>query len=223
MALMTPSSSPESDLGVDLTSSAPPIAEHSALEIEQIPEGIGYLKELGLDFGWGPSSFMEFIIEHIHIYSGLPWWTSIVCAGILVRIALFKFTLSATNISAKLAQLRPTTDPLRTRLYQLAREGNQLEMLKVRAQLSDINQKHDIKVWKSFVPLLQIPLGYGCFRVVRGMAALPVPAVAREHALWLNDLTIADPWFILPAVQSIFLYLSMKVWSIPPPMSQISY
>lgn len=33
-----------------------------------IPEQIGYLKDLGLDYGWGPTSFVQWLIENIHVY-----------------------------------------------------------------------------------------------------------------------------------------------------------
>jgi len=58
--------------------------------------------------------------------------------------------------------------------------------------------------------LLQIPLGYGCFRVVRGMASLPVPGLMTESVSWLTDLTAPDPYFILPVATSAFLYFSLK-------------
>jgi membrane protein insertase Oxa1/YidC/SpoIIIJ len=182
-----------------------------SLAIEQIPEKAGYLKELGLDYGWGPSSIIQFLIEHIHIWTGLPWWASIVGTGLLVRVALFKPTLSASDNAAKVQKVKPVIDPIRSHMLQQSRTGNSAEIMKSRAELQELYKKHDIKMWRSFVPLLQIPIGYGCFRVVRGMAALPVPGLATESVAWLKDLTVNDPYFILPAMTAGFLYLTFKV------------
>lgn len=188
------------------------VADLSALDIEQIPEQIGYLKELGLDYGWGPSSLMQWVIEHIHIWTGLPWWASIVATGILVRLAVLKPAIDASDLSARLHAVRDISNPLRQRMLRYARDGNQVELVKARAELQDLNIKHGIKPSKAFVPLLvNVPLSYGCFRVVRGMAALPVPGLASESLGWITDLTVSDPYFVIPLATSAVLYLSMRV------------
>jgi YidC/Oxa1 family membrane protein insertase len=187
------------------------IADLSPLEIEQIPEKIGYLKELGLDYGWGPSSMMEWIIEHTYMWTGLPWWASIVTAGLLIRLALLKPSIMAADNGSKIQAIRGQSEPLRQRMTYHARDGNNLELAKVRAEMQDLHRQHGIKTWKSLVPMLQIPLGYGCFRVVRGMAALPVPGLATESVGWLTDLTVRDPYFLLPVATAVFMYLTFKV------------
>ncbi|KAL1999715.1 hypothetical protein VTN02DRAFT_4128 [Thermoascus thermophilus] len=186
------------------------VSDLSDLDITQIPEKIGYLKELGLDFGWGPSSIIEWTIEHIHIWSGLPWWASIVGTGLLLRLALLKPMMDASDTSAKIQNLKPLSTPLRASMMYYAREGNNTEVMKIRAQLQDLHIQHGVKPWKAFVPMLQIPFGYGCFRVVRGMSSLPVPGLAGESVGWLKDLTVADPYFILPAATAAFMYLSFR-------------
>lgn len=191
------------------------VSDLSDLDITQIPEKIGYLKELGLDFGWGPSSIIEWTIEHIHIWSGLPWWASIVGTGLLLRLALLKPMMDASDTSAKIQNLKHLSTPLRASMMYYAREGNNAEVMKIRAQMQDLHNKHGVKPWKAFVPMLQIPFGYGCFRVVRGMSALPVPGLAGESVGWLKDLTVADPYFILPAATAAFMYLSFRVRLLP--------
>src|SRR5581483_2371770 len=70
--------------------------------LEQIPERIGYLKEAcGLDFGWGPSSMMEWILEHIHIWGGFSWTASIVLLGIGLRASLFPTLVMSAAQSAR--------------------------------------------------------------------------------------------------------------------------
>jgi YidC/Oxa1 family membrane protein insertase len=180
-------------------------------DITTIPERIGYLKELGLDYGWGPSAIMQYLIEHIHIYSGIPWWASIVAVGLLSRAVLFKAVLGASENAARMTHIRHKVDPLRKKMIELSREGNAQEAQIAKAQMAEINKEHGISLWKSMIPMLQMPLGYGCFRVVRGMAALPVPGLASETVAWLNDLTVSDPFFLLPAVAAGALALTLKV------------
>ncbi|KAL1970832.1 hypothetical protein VTN77DRAFT_2666 [Rasamsonia byssochlamydoides] len=186
------------------------IADLSPLDIEQIPENVGYLKELGLDYGWGPSSMVEWTIEHIHIWTGLPWWASIVATGLLVRLALLKPAIMASDNAAKILAIRERSNSIRERIYYHTSTGNSIEMMKARAELQDLNREHDIKAWKSFVPLLQIPFGFGCYRVVNGMSSLPVPGLAAESLGWIADLTVRDPYFLLPAATTVLMYLTVK-------------
>ncbi|CAG7919294.1 unnamed protein product [Penicillium olsonii] len=179
-------------------------------DITAIPERIGYLKELGLDYGWGPSSLMQWLIEHVHIYSDLPWWASIVAVSVLSRVILFKPVMDASENAAKMTNAKPKIDPIRTKMMALMRDGKQHEAQMAKAQLSQIHADEGITSWKSFVPMLQIPLGYGCFRTVRGMTSLPVPGIASEQVAWINDLTVADPVFILPAIAAGMLVLTLK-------------
>lgn len=180
-------------------------------DITAIPERMGYLKELGLDYGWGPASVMEYLIEHVHIWGGMPWWASIMAVGILSRVVLFKAVMNSSENAARMTHIKDKIDPLRKKMVEFGREGNQHDMHLAKAQMGEINKQHGISMWNSFIPMIQIPLGFGCFRVVRGMASLPVPAMATETVGWINDLTIADPIYILPAIAAGTLALTLKV------------
>lgn len=183
-------------------------------EIQDIPEKIGYLRELGLDYGWGPSSIMEWLIEHFHITSGLPWWGSIIAAGLFIRLALLKPSIDASDNGARVASIKHQVDPIRQRMMYHARNRNQREQMVAHAEIKDIQAAAGVSTWKSFVPMLQVPFGFGTYRVVNGMTSLPVPGLAIEEFGWIRDLTLADPFFILPVATSVVMYFTLKVCGI---------
>lgn len=184
----------------------------SNIDIEAIPEKIGYLKELGLDYGWGPSSAVEYIMEHVHMWSGLPWLGSIVATGVLIRFAILPLFFRSADASTRIANNKHIITPVRAKMMSAAQSQNQVEMQKYRADLAKLNSELGIKSSNVFIPMfLQIPFGYGCYRVVSGMAHLPVPGLAAEQFAWIKDLTVADPFFILPLLTSGFLYMSLRV------------
>lgn len=194
----------------------PIIPEHvtnntDLFDISQIPEGIGYLKSLGLSYGWGPTSMVQYAVEHIHVYAGIPWWASIVAFGFLTRLVLFKSAMDASDNAAKMVKAKPKTDPLTKETARLMSEGKMQEAQVVRAQSSEVYAEYGVKTWKSFVPMLQLPIGFAIFRSSRGMTDLPVPGLLNESVAWLTDLTIPDPTYIIPALCSGLLYLTMKV------------
>lgn len=203
----------EDAVGQATQTEAGDISGLSLSDIDALPEHIGYLKQLGLDYGWGPSSMIEWVIEHVHVWSGLPWWASIVGTGLLVRLALFYPMLGASDTAARMQNIKHIINPLRTKMLQTNAAGNMVEATRVRAEMSKLQSDHGIKPVKSFIPFLQVPLGFGCYRVVNGMTSLPVPGLATETAGWLKDLTVADPVFILPALSAAFMHLTLRVGS----------
>lgn len=154
---------------------------------------------------------MEWTIEHIHLLSGLPWWASIVTAAVLVRLALFKPAIMAADNAARTAPLRDRMLELRKQRLDYMNQGKQLEAAKAKVEVDELYKKNNISLWKSFLPMLQIPLGFGTFRVVRGMSLLPVPALATEEFAWIHDLTSYDPLYITPLLTSGVMYLAMRV------------
>ncbi|KAL4801612.1 60Kd inner membrane protein-domain-containing protein [Aspergillus unguis] len=183
----------------------------SDVSLADFPERIGYLKDIGLDFGWGPSAMAEFMIEHIHIWSGLPWLGSIVAAGILFRAAMLPMFMRASDTSARLQNNQHILTPLRQKMMMAAQAGKQMESQVIRAEMSKKNAELGIKPSRVFLPMLvQVPIGFGCYRVISNMASLPVPALAEEKYAWLTDLTVADPTYALPLLASTVLYLSLR-------------
>lgn len=178
------------------------------------PETIGYLHNLGLDYGWGPTAMCQWVVEHLHIMGGLPWWASVVGAAIVVRLVLAKPALIAQQESVKMNELRkdPVFNSLQEKFMTSMTVGNmpQAEMLQLRLQMSLYRERYDVKSWKMFLPMLQAPVAFGMFRLTTGMAALPVPGLETGGTLWFTDLTAADPYMILPIVSSVMMYFSIQ-------------
>ncbi|KAI9863656.1 MAG: Mitochondrial inner membrane protein oxa1 [Trichoglossum hirsutum] len=187
-----------------------PSSLDAATEISAIPEHIGYLKELGLDFGWGPTAFVEWLLEHIHVWSGTPWWASIVIAAVTVRVALLKPYIGAADTSARLASIKHLATPITEKMTASSRAGDRSGAMMARAELKALYAKSGIKTYKAFVPLVQVFLGYGSFRLMRAMANLPVPGLENGGVAWFPDLTTTDPFYIMPLATGAMFLLVMK-------------
>jgi YidC/Oxa1 family membrane protein insertase len=188
-----------------------PSSLDAATELPAIPERIGYLKELGLDFGWGPTAFIEWLVEHIHVWSGTPWWATIVIAAVTVRIVLFKPYMEAADASARMASIKHLTEPITKKMSAASRAGDRTSAMMARAELKELYAKAGVKAYKAFVPLVQVFLGYGSFRLMRAMASLPVPGLENGGIAWFPDLTVTDPFFIMPMATGATFMLVMKV------------
>jgi YidC/Oxa1 family membrane protein insertase len=152
---------------------------------------------------------MEWLLEHIHVYAGTPWWVSISLAAFAIRAVLFKLNIDASDNGARMQAVRPLTDPLNKKM--MAVRGDEVQKLQVRAEIQQIHKRAGIKLWRSFAPMIQLFTGYGMFVLLRGMALLHVPGMDSGGILWFQNLVFPDPLFILPTSTALILYWVLRV------------
>ncbi|KAB5575429.1 60Kd inner membrane protein-domain-containing protein, partial [Coniochaeta sp. 2T2.1] len=219
----TPAAAAPSALPSDV-SATPVDIDIRTLDVLNMPEQIGYLKAMGLDYGWGPTAFMETILEHTYIYTGMPWWASIVTVGVLLRAALFIPSLRAAETSYKMQELRknPKYEAIRKLSTDFGNSDTSV-LQKARTDLAAFHRAHGIKMWRTFIPMLNMPIIYGFFRLFRGMSDLPVPTLETGGALWFTDLSAADPYYIMPIASSVTMFFVMRssLAYMPPDQAKI--
>jgi len=154
---------------------------------------------------------MQTLLEYVHVYGGTPFWGSIVVTAFIVRSLVFPLIIQASETGARLAAMRPVLAPLQAKMKEAAAAKNTNGMQAARREAKEVYQATGIKLWKMALPFLQIPLGFGSWRVLRNMADLGVPGLTTGGFLWLPNLTIPDPYFITPFVCAAFQHLSMRV------------
>ncbi|KAG6011613.1 hypothetical protein E4U41_005464, partial [Claviceps citrina] len=171
-------------------------------DILNMPEQIGYLSALGLDFGWGPTSIMQWTLEHVHIYTGLGWGASIMATAVLLRCLMLYPQVQSLKFNAVMQQLRK--DPRSDEAMRLTQQGLRNGDLEMRQKGQYINKMLKAQYGVSNLGILwsfgQIPFTFGLFRIVSAMANLPIPGFLDGGYLWFTDLAVGDPYYILPAV-----------------------
>lgn len=175
---------------------------------------MGFLKEMGLDYGWGTTSMMETLLELVHINAGTPWWASISLTLVIVRLVLLKGYFGAADMSARNQLIAQYNEPIMERMKAAQLRQDTTAVAKAWKEMSDLRASAGIKYWKLFVPFIQIPIGFGAFRLMRGMSYLPVPGLDTGGPLWMQDLTLSDPYFILPVVTAASYWYTFKVMSV---------
>lgn len=188
-----------------------PLDSITEAEYPRIAEHVGYLKDLGLDYGWGPTALLQTILEYVHIYSGTGWGVSMILTTLLVRLVLLKAFINASDTAARVAVMAPTIAPIKARIKEARTLKDTHQIRVIAAELREIYKSAGIQQWRTFVPMLQLPLGFGTFRLLRGMADLPVPGLDNAGFLWLTDLTMSDPYYILPVFTGIATHLTFSV------------
>jgi YidC/Oxa1 family membrane protein insertase len=183
--------------------------------ILDIPEQIGYLKHLGLDFGWGPTAMCEWLLEHIYIYTGLPWWGAIAVAAVGFRVVMFWPSMTGAKHGARMAilQKNPEFVKANAEVKQLMWQADQdpMEIMKARGKISRMTKQAGVSMAKTILaPIAIVPFSFGMFRLLRGMTALPVPSLETGGFAWIMDLTVYDPTYMLPLATAALSAITLR-------------
>lgn len=186
------------------------------LDPTRLIDHAGQLKELGLDYGWGMTATFEKLIETIYLSSGWGWAGSIIAAGTVVRCGTFVFQAMASDKMAGMAALKPITDPINKKMEAALAAGDK--------QKADMYKMQQAQVLRPYIGgmastvgfmIVQAWVGFSAFRCLRAMGELPVPGLSVDGFLWFADLTVRDPYFVLPAATSAIMYTVFKVRTLP--------
>ncbi|KAH0606208.1 uncharacterized protein H6S33_003869 [Morchella sextelata] len=173
------------------------------------PEHIGYLQSLGLDYGWGPTTCIQYLLEHIHVWSDTPWWASIMLTVAFIRVAQFPFYLRMSDTTARMKELNPQVVALTKKMREAQARGDTVAMVMGRQKVSALYKAAGVnRLWIGF-PITQLPLFYGFYKNLYGMAELKVPGLVEGGKWWFHDLTVCDPYYILPLVSSLSMGLQI--------------
>ena len=188
------------------------LKDFPSVDYAKLEPHFGYLKEMGLDFGWGPTAFVEWMLEHVHVISGLPWAGSIAITALIVRFGLLKLFINASDTSARMATIQPLLQPIQEEIKVAKARQDSQTMVDAASRLRGVYRSANISFAALFLPMVaQGALGVGSFRLLRNMAELPVPGFDQGGFLWLTDLTYPDPLYLLPAITTGIVFWTMKV------------
>jgi len=148
-------------------------------------------------------AFMH-VMDSLHT-AGLTWAGAIVVMTIGVRTVLVPVLIYSSRVGVRLTMMRPD-------LEELTADFNRKKALNVDAKANSADysagmmalyKKHRCNPLSPFVmPLFSMPLFISCFLALNGLCTEGVVGMSTGGALWFQDLTLRDPYFILPVVSS---------------------
>lgn len=198
---------------IDLSAISDIVNNSSAAEILSRAEGIGYLKSLGLEYGWGFTSIMQWVIEHVQVYSGLGWGGAIIATSLLMRAVMLYPQIKSTAFAANMKRLQedPRQPEVMAKLQKGMRENDQVLVQQSRLLGNVLREEYKVPMSGMLWGLLPVPFSFGMFRIINGMTHIPVPSLETAGWLWFQDLTLADPYFILPALTTTLMVVTIQV------------
>ncbi|OGZ61328.1 MAG: membrane protein insertase YidC [Candidatus Spechtbacteria bacterium RIFCSPLOWO2_02_FULL_38_8] len=175
-------------------------------EIAKNLESLGKGLELTVDYGWlSPISKLLFwLLSEIDHFVG-NWGWSIVFVTVVIKIAFYWFSNKSYASMAKTRDLQPKIKALRDRF------GDDKQAMS--KAMMELYRKEKVNPIGGCLPMLiQIPVFIALYYVL-------IESVELRQAswiFWIHDLSMKDPYFVLPVLMGLSMLLQQKL-SPPPP------
>ena len=163
---------------------------------------------LGLAHGW-PSGYMQSLLETIYINADMSWSGTIILATVLLRVCVFPIMLHARK---KMVHANHHMPEFQQHQYNIHIAQTKQELALATRKFKEFRIEKRISMSAQFVPPMCSGLLLSTmFFALRGMANCPVESMATGGMGWFVDLTVMDPYFILPVLTASTLALNMKI------------
>ncbi len=170
--------------------------------LEEIATGL----ELTTDYGflWWLAQPLFFMLTVIHSFVG-NWGLAIIGLTIIVKSFLYPLSAASFRSMAKMRKLQP-------------------EMTRLKERFGDDRQQFSQAMMELYKKEGANPLG-GCFPILLQMPVFLalywtlMESVELRQApffLWIHDLSAMDPYFILPILMGISMFLTQRMQPEPP-------
>jgi YidC/Oxa1 family membrane protein insertase len=173
-------------------------------KLEQIADGL----DLTIDYGWlfwiGQPIFYMLIFFQSFV---INWGLAIILVTIAIKTLLYPLARAQYRSFAKMRLLQP-------------------KMTVMKEQYGDDRQKMSMKMMELYKKEKVNPLG-GCFPLLIQMPVfialywVLMESVELRHApfmLWIDDLSVMDPYYVLPLLMGASMYLMQKMQPMSPTM-----
>ena len=171
----------------------------------------GDLASLGLCANT-PVGWLQWMMEYIHVHTGLPWWGAIVVSTFILRAAIFPLVMKVQKNGVLMNNVNPEIQELMKKQREFRQMGNETFANQYSHKIWSVYQKNNCNPLKAAVlPLIQLPLFLSFFIAIRRMATVPVESMKTGGMLWFEDLTVPDPYYILPVLACGSFVASIEV------------
>ena len=163
-----------------------------------------------VNYGWfsSISSFIFMLMTHIHHVVGNWGWT-IVLITLLIKLVLYYPSAKSYRSMARMREVQPKVKILQER-YKDDRQTLSQEMMK-------LYKKERVNPLGGCLPLLvQFPILIALYHLLGAAVELR----QAPFIFWIHDLSVKDPFYILPILMGLSMFAQQKLNPAPPDPTQ---
>jgi YidC/Oxa1 family membrane protein insertase len=170
--------------------------------LETIAPGFALLKDYGYLTILAKPIF--WLLENIHTYVG-NWGWSIILLTILIKLVFFPLSAASYKSMARMKDVQPR--------LMVMREQFKGDPQKLNKAMMEMYRNEKINPLGGCLPvLIQIPVFISLYWVL-------LSSVEMRNAPWIGwiqDLSVPDPYYILPVIMAVSMFVQTKLNPTPP-------
>lgn len=174
--------------------------------LNQIAPGL----DLTIDYGWlwFISKYLFMVMSMIHSIVG-NWGWSIVLTTLLIKLCFYQLSAKSYRSMAGMRKLQPKITALRERYGEDKAKLSQATM--------ELYRKEKVNPFGGCLPIVvQIPVFIALYWVLLESVQLR----QAPWIFWIHDLSEADPYYILPIIMGLTMFLQQKMAPASPDPTQ---
>lgn len=162
--------------------------------------------DLTVDYGFLTiiSKPLYWLLENIHSYVG-NWGLAIILLTVLIKGVFYKLSETSYRSMARMRKVGPRLKTLKERFGDDRQAMNKAMM--------ELYKKEKINPMSGCLPILiQIPVFIGLYwALLESVELRQAPFI-----LWINDLSVMDPYYVLPVIMGISMVIQQRLNPAPP-------
>ena len=166
-------------------------------DLRMVADGL----DLTVDYGflWFIGKILFWVLDKLYSLTG-NWGWAIILLTVLVKLVFYPLSAAGYRSMANMRRVQPRIMAIRDRYKDDRQRLNQAMM--------DIYKTEKINPLGGCFPILvQIPVFIALYWVLLESVELR----QAEFMLWLDNISVPDPWFILPLLMGITMYIQQKL------------
>jgi YidC/Oxa1 family membrane protein insertase len=170
-------------------------------KLEKIAPGLG----LTIDYGWLTivAAPLFWLLSKIHDFVG-NWGVAIILLTVLIKAAFYGLQAKSYKSMAQMKVLAPKVEKLK---QQYGDDRNKLN-----TAMMELYRTEKINPLGGCLPVLvQMPVFIALYWILLGSVELR----HAPFALWIKDLSAPDPFYVLPVLYGISMYITTKMSPAP--------
>lgn len=175
-------------------------------EINEQLQAVSPKLNLTIDYGflWPISILFLWVMTRIHSVVN-NWGWSIVILTVFIKLAFYKLSSMSYKSMAKMRELQPKMQALKERFGDDKQKMSQATM--------ELYKSEKVNPLGGCLPIvIQIPF----FIALYWLLAESVALRQAPFILWIHDLSLRDPYYILPILMIITMFIQQKLSPTPP-------
>jgi len=163
---------------------------------------------------YNPVEWIAFTLESMHHHLDISYPSTIILYTILMRTAVIPLQINQLKTNYRQTIYRPTVQSNTSQIMRLREQGRTEEALKKLQEAKEFLKEKGITPFKALaLAIIPIPIYISTFLALRNMASQSMTSMmaAGEGFGWITNLTLSDPYFILPITTTALMMATMEV------------